>query len=227
MGLLIGGFVGFGFWLILKSWQPRKLWRPKGQISWLFVLPVVSIIGVAVLSASVWLAATAAIAGVIAGQKIDEYTEIQKLQKSRLKDSLLLPNLIDLLSVSLTAGLSLRSSLTNAIQLADSEIQKNWQGILTNSEKSFAVQLEQVSRELPGFASAKLAEQLLISIERGTALLPMLDAIAVDIRSTNYRMLHEKAAAKDVWMMLPVVFGILPSVTAIAIYPALTTLSNI
>jgi tight adherence protein C len=66
-----------------------------------------------------------------------------------------------------------------------------------------------------------------IAVERGTPMLPMLDSFAADIRSNNQRKLLEKAAQKEVWMMIPVVFGILPAVTAVAVFPALTTLSQL
>ncbi len=228
VGYLVGFLAGFGIWFLVKDFRwsfskPRGL-APSWSISGAIVFVIVS----GILNLPIWVMALLGIAGFVAGDRFSRWNLAELMRKQNLKDSLLLPNLIDLLAISLTAGLSLKTALENAIPKTDVDLQHNWSPLIqTTNEASFAARLESVSRVLPGSASAKLADQLLISIERGTPLLPMLDVISADVRSTNYRVLHEKAAAKDVWMMLPVVFGILPAVTAIAIYPALTTLSNI
>lgn len=228
MGYLVGFFVGFGVWLIIGSIE----WRlPKSSFkfpNWAVSSALVFVIVAGLWNLSVWLTALFGVTGFFIGDHVRKWSTGESIKKQKLQDSLLLPNLIDLLAISLTAGLSLKAALENAVPKTDKELQRIWSALVnTDIDSSFAARLEKVSRSLPGSASSKLADQLLISIERGTPLLPMLDAIATDVRSSNYRALHEKAAAKDVWMMLPVVFGILPAVTAIAIYPALTTLSNI
>jgi tight adherence protein C len=71
----------------------------------------------------------------------------------------------------------------------------------------------------------RISRTLLIAQERGTPIAQTLNALSAEIRSETRRQLLEIAAKKDVTMMVPVVFGILPSITAIALYPAFISLS--
>ena len=71
----------------------------------------------------------------------------------------------------------------------------------------------------------RISRTLLISQERGTPIAQTLQSLSGEIRSETRRQLLEIAAKKDVAMMVPVVFGILPSITAIALYPAFISLS--
>ncbi|MEY3407266.1 MAG: hypothetical protein RL038_327 [Actinomycetota bacterium] len=229
-GTLIGGFFGFGIWLIgMRSVSFKRFNTLTSlQLRWAYGAPALATVVLGALRMPLVVLVLSVGIFVFVGMQLDNHFAKQRVAAAKLEDSLMLPNLIDLLSVAITAGLSPAAALETAIMQADETIQRNWELLQRDSQElNFSFRLSQVARTNSGYASGRLAEQILISLERGTPILPMLDAIATDIRSTNYRNLNEKAAAKDVWMMLPVVFGILPAVTAVAIYPALTTLSTI
>jgi tight adherence protein C len=72
----------------------------------------------------------------------------------------------------------------------------------------------------------RVSRSLLIAQERGTPIQQTLQGLSNEIRSETRRQLLEIAAKKDVSMMVPVVFGILPSITAIALYPAFISIST-
>lgn len=65
----------------------------------------------------------------------------------------------------------------------------------------------------------RFIDGVLISIERGTPLVEVLRAQAADARALERRRLMEVAGRKDVAMLLPVVFFILPTIIAIALFP--------
>jgi tight adherence protein C len=86
------------------------------------------------------------------------------------------------------------------------------------SELAETTTLEQFSRFLQG---------LVVAIERGTPLADVLRAQAVDVREAGKRTLLEAGGRKEISMMLPVVFMILPVTVMFALYPGLLTLVSL
>ncbi len=76
------------------------------------------------------------------------------------------------------------------------------------------------SRARTGVASiARFAEGLAIAVERGTPLVDVLHAQAADVRESGRRELMEVGGRKEVAMMIPVVFLILPVTVVFAFFP--------
>jgi pilus assembly protein TadC len=72
-----------------------------------------------------------------------------------------------------------------------------------------------------------LIKQMETAIERGTPLADVSRAFAEDQRLKFRNLLMKQAAAKEISMLVPVVFVVLPSVLAVAMYPALTVLQQL
>lgn len=70
----------------------------------------------------------------------------------------------------------------------------------------------------------RFVDGLIVSMERGTPLADVLRAQAADARAAERRVLMEIAGRKDVAMLIPVVFFILPTVVLVALFPGLQTL---
>lgn len=66
---------------------------------------------------------------------------------------------------------------------------------------------------------ARFAEGLAIAVERGTPLVDVLHAQAADVRDAGRRELMEAGGRKEVAMMIPVVFLILPITIVFAFFP--------
>ena len=62
------------------------------------------------------------------------------------------------------------------------------------------------------------------SVERGTPLAEVLRAQAVDVREAGKRLLLESAGKREIGMMVPVVFLVLPTVVVFAFWPGLVGL---
>ena len=76
-----------------------------------------------------------------------------------------------------------------------------------------------------GLASVqRLVDALLVALERGTPLAEVLRAQAMDARAADRRRLMELAGRKDVLMLVPIVFLVLPSVVLVAVYPGVQAL---
>lgn len=70
----------------------------------------------------------------------------------------------------------------------------------------------------------RFVDGLVVSMERGTPLAEVLRAQAADARAAQHRALMEVAGRKDVAMLVPVVFFILPTVVLVALFPGLQSL---
>jgi tight adherence protein C len=66
---------------------------------------------------------------------------------------------------------------------------------------------------------ARFAAAIAVAVERGTPLADVLHAQAADVREAGRRELIEVAARKEVLMMVPVVFLVLPVTVLFAFYP--------
>lgn len=68
---------------------------------------------------------------------------------------------------------------------------------------------------------ARFAEAIAVAVERGTPLTDVLHHQAADVREAGRRALIETGAKREVLMMVPVVFLVLPVVVVFAFYPGL------
>ncbi|MDO7868961.1 type II secretion system F family protein [Nocardioides jiangxiensis] len=66
---------------------------------------------------------------------------------------------------------------------------------------------------------ARFAEGIAVAVERGTPLTDILHAQAADVREAGRRELIESAARREVLMMVPVVFLVLPVTVVFAFWP--------
>ncbi len=71
---------------------------------------------------------------------------------------------------------------------------------------------------------ARFAEAMVIALERGTPLADVLHAQAADVREAGRRGLIESGARKEVLMMVPVVFLVLPVTVMFAFWPGIVGL---
>lgn len=71
---------------------------------------------------------------------------------------------------------------------------------------------------------ARFVDGLAIAIERGTPLGEVLRAQAQDVRESSRRRLIEAGGKKEIAMMVPVVFLVLPITVLFAVYPGLAVL---
>lgn len=232
MGWLLGGLIGLGLFVVARNLGTIKHFRlppfGRNEIPTDVAIGLVSLVIAEIQWSNSILSLSSFVAGFLLSQLITPYRRQQAYKSDHFRESLQLPELVDLLSISLTAGVSLSNSFLQTLPRVSKLLQSFWEPLSDESiELTFLTRLELVARLNPDSSSGLLANQLLVSVERGTAMLPVLEAFAADLRSRNQRALLERAAKKDVWMMVPVVFGILPAVTVVAIYPAMISLSNI
>lgn len=76
-------------------------------------------------------------------------------------------------------------------------------------------------------ALARFLDGMVIAIERGTPMADVLRAQAADVRAIGKRRLLEAGGRKEIAMMVPVVFILLPLTILFALYPGLIVLTSV
>ena len=85
--------------------------------------------------------------------------------------------------------------------------------------------LEAMSSRVDVPAVRRFVDGVAIAVQRGTPLADVLRAQAADARAEQHRALLEVAGRKELLMLVPVVFLVLPTVVLVALYPAITSLA--
>ena len=134
------------------------------------------------------------------------------------------PVLADLLALAVSAGAGPIIALDRAAAVVDGPLAEDVSGAIARITSGEA--MESVLRELGGSSPAlrRLMDAVLISLERGSPLADVLRAQAHDARADERRRLMEAAGRKDVAMVMPIVFLVLPAVVLIALFPGLASM---
>ena len=137
------------------------------------------------------------------------------------------PTVADLLALSVAAGEGPLPALERVAAVSHGEIERDVRVLLGQVRTGTPVH-----RALDAYAArtgvpviARFAEGLAVAIERGTPLVDVLHAQAADVREAGRRALIEAGARKEVAMMVPVVFLILPVTVVFAFFPGVIGLN--
>jgi tight adherence protein C len=85
--------------------------------------------------------------------------------------------------------------------------------------------LEQLAARTRVAPISRFVDGLAIAVERGTPLADVLRAQASDVREAGKQALLEAGGRKEIAMMVPVVFCVLPVTVLFAAFPALSSLT--
>ncbi|TIC81629.1 type II secretion system F family protein [Nocardioides sp. GY 10127] len=160
----------------------------------------------------------AALAGGVLGR--DWWLGQQVLRRERLILAEL-PTLSELLSLAVAAGESPVGALDRVVRRSDGALSTELAGVLagvrTGEPVAHAFDRLAARTGLP--AVARFAQGIATAVERGTPLADVLHAQAADVREAGRRDLIESAARREVAMMVPVVFLVLPVTVLFAFWP--------
>ncbi|WP_334151835.1 type II secretion system F family protein [Microbacterium sp.] len=142
-------------------------------------------------------------------------------RRARLADEL--PTMLEFLSLCLSAGEGLLDSLRRVTGVGSGELVGELRQVVlavgTGSPLADALGEMAARLQLPGLTRA--VDQVVAALERGAPLAGVLQAQAGDAREDAKRTLIEQAGRKEILMLLPLVFLILPLSGLFAIYPGL------
>jgi tight adherence protein C len=136
------------------------------------------------------------------------------------------PTVAELLALAVGAGEGPVAALERVASTAHGELSGELAATLASVRAGMPLTraLEQLADRTGMPSLTRFAEGVAVAVERGTPLADVLRAQAQDVRETGRRALMEAGGKKEVAMMVPVVFLILPVTVVFAVYPSIATL---
>jgi tight adherence protein C len=139
-----------------------------------------------------------------------------------------LPTVLEFLMLALAAGEGLPDAVRRIARIGSGELASELAAVTAEVRTGvpFAVALSRLSRELRLPPLTRAIEHLVAASERGAPLIDVLRAQAEDARSEAKRELLESAGRREIVMLVPLVFLILPVTVIIAVFPGLLVLET-
>jgi tight adherence protein C len=139
------------------------------------------------------------------------------------------PVVAELLALAVTAGEGPSAAITRVSRLSGGELARELEGALGRARAGMPLTdaLQQVADRTSLEPLARFVDGLLVAVERGTPLAEVLRAQAADVREAGKRRLLEAGGRKEIQMMVPVVFLVLPVTVLFALFPGLISIVSL
>ncbi|MDQ0030152.1 type II secretion system F family protein [Arthrobacter bambusae] len=136
------------------------------------------------------------------------------------------PSVAELMALAVGAGESASGALDRVCRTARGELAREFASVLaaTRAGTPLVEALHEFSGRTDLGPLVRFVDGIVVAVERGTPLADVLRAQAADVRDSAKRELMEAAGRKEIAMMVPLVFGVLPLTVIFAVYPGLAAL---
>ena len=137
------------------------------------------------------------------------------------------PTIAELLALAVGAGEGPVAALDRVVARSHGELSSDLGAVLADIRTGTPVTaaLDRLAGRSGLPVVARFAEGMAVAIERGTPLAGVLHAQAADVREAGRRALIEAGARKEIEMMVPVVFLVLPVTVVFAFWPGVVGLN--
>jgi len=137
------------------------------------------------------------------------------------------PTVAELLALAVGAGEGAAGALERVVRLTSGELAFELSRALASARAgaSLVTALEAMAARTAVPALERFVEGMAIAVDRGTPLAEVLRAQAVDVREQHRRALLEVGGRKEIAMLTPVVFLVLPVTVVFALFPGFYNLS--
>lgn len=138
-----------------------------------------------------------------------------------------LPSFVESVALAVGAG----AALPHALQIVSDRTSGVFADGLRQAVRAlhdgvgFETALSGFGAQFPFPSMTRFVDAVQIAIDRGTPVVDVLHAQAADARQESRRLLLESAGRREVGMLIPVIFFVLPAVVVVALYPGFTELS--
>ncbi|MBK5307500.1 MAG: type II secretion system F family protein [Frankiaceae bacterium] len=131
------------------------------------------------------------------------------------------PTIAELLALAVTAGEGPVGALERVTRISSGELTRELGRALAEARAGAPLvsALEGIARRTSLGPLARFVDGVAVAVERGTPLAEVMRAQAVDVREAGKRALLESAGRREIGMMVPVVFFVLPVTVVFALFP--------
>ena len=207
----------------VDGFRSRQLvWTIAGTALGVIVSIAAAQSGAAPIGVQVLLVVSFGVGGFIARDQL-----LQRASRARMtRMAAELPVVLEFLTLSLSAGEGVLDSFRRVSSTSRGELAGEFGGVVAaaNSGSSLGESLQRLADDIRMPALTRCIDQIVGALERGTPLTDVLRAQAQDAREQSKRDLLELAGKKEVAMMIPLVFLILPVTILFAVFPGIFVL---
>lgn len=164
--------------------------------------------------------------GTVSGILLRDYLLGVEIKRRAARMAREFPTVADLLALAVAAGESPIAAMERVARSSSGALPDEFASTVAEIRAGSSVSqaLAAMGSRTPLESLARFGEGVSIAIERGTPLAEVLRAQAQDAREASKRQLMETAGQREVLMLIPVVFFVLPLVIVFAIFPGLAVL---
>ncbi len=136
------------------------------------------------------------------------------------------PTVAELLALAVSAGEGAIGALERVCRLSRGELADELRHCLADARAgaNLPTALQGLAERTGLISLSRFVDGIVVAVERGTPLAEVLRAQAQDVREDSRRTLMEQGGKKEILMMIPVVFLILPVTVLFAVYPGVSFL---
>ena len=136
------------------------------------------------------------------------------------------PALAELMALAVGAGESAASALERVARSSKGVLSAEFSKVLAQTRTGMPLvqALNEFSARAHVPALSRFVDGITVAVNRGTPLAEVLRAQAQDVRDVAKRELMEAAGRKEIAMMIPLIFGVLPLTVVFAVFPGLVLL---
>ena len=165
-------------------------------------------------------------AAMLCGVVLRDYALTQEVGKREQRMLAEFPTVAEMLALAVGAGEGPVGALERVVRTSKGELAKELAIALAEARAGATLvgALENVAARTSLPTLARFVDGIAVAVERGTPLADVLRAQAVDVREAGKRALLESGGKKEVAMMVPVVFFILPVTMLFALFPGFVSL---
>lgn len=173
------------------------------------------------------IAATLVLGSAGGGYLLRDYVLSTQIRKREARMMAEFPTIAELMALAVSAGESATGAMDRVCRSARGELAKEFTRVLAETRAGMPLvdALQDFSSRTELAPLIRFVDGMIVAVERGTPLADVLRAQAQDVRDTAKRDLMESAGKKEIGMMVPLVFGVLPLTVVFAVYPGLAAIS--
>lgn len=164
--------------------------------------------------------------GALIGVLLRDYLLGVEIKRRAARMAREFPTVADLLALAVAAGESPIAAMERVARTSSGALPDEFAATVADIRAGTSVSqaLASLGARTPLVSLGRFGEGVSIAIERGTPLAEVLRAQAQDAREESKRELMETAGQREILMLVPVVFFVLPLVIVFAIFPGLAVL---
>jgi tight adherence protein C len=201
----------------------QVLWGAIGGVAG---LAVTSLIAVAQSRLSAPVLVGLVLVGVLSGITGRDYALSRTAARREARMLTEFPTVAELLALAVSAGEGAIGALERVCRLSRGELSDELRHCLADARAgaNLPTALQGLADRTGLISLSRFVDGIVVAVERGTPLAEVLRAQAQDVREDSRRTLMEQGGKKEILMMVPVVFLILPVTVLFAIYPGVSFL---